>query len=280
VQVFAVDSTTGAAGFPTENVTFSLTVSDTAVISLDSTTLTVPAGDHASGLAGITLKKPGTVTITATDPRAAPYSYGSDTSAPIVIDEPYLSADSVVSLGIGQYWSFTVLINGNMSPGEVVHIAHTNPAVASLADSVGHVIVPGYVGVLATGVSAGVDTVIGTASGFRPDTGVIIVGAGNIQLQYWPSTLAVGDTWPLSINLLAPSGEGRITADAVVFTLSPNANIEFHQDGAVTSTVTILAGQQSSYPNFYVKAKAAGTGSATITATNYVPLTKTVPISP
>ena len=82
-----------------------------------------------------------------------------------------------------------------------------------------------------------------------------------------------------SFQTQAPDGTGRVTADTVVLTLAPNANIEFHLDGAVISTLTVPAGSYYA-PFFYVKAKAAGTGSVTITAPNYTPLTQTVTVAP
>jgi len=49
----------------------------------------------------------------------------------------------------------------------------------------------------------------------------------------------------------------------------------------VVSTVTIPAGQTySSQANLYIKATAAGTGSVTVSAPNYTPLTQSIPISP
>jgi hypothetical protein len=92
--------------------------------------------------------------------------------------------------------------------------------------------------------------------------------------------MAVGDTWPVSIYIQTPDGAQGIAADTVVFTLAPNSNIEFRQDGAVISTVTIPAGGQYTPNLFYVKAKAAGTGSVTISAPNYTPLTQSVTVAP
>jgi len=278
VQVFAVDSATGSFGFPTEAVTFSLTVSDTSVVSLDSATLTVPGGDQASAVAGMTFKKPGTVTITATDPRVAPYSYAPGTSLPFTVLMPYLVADSVFSLGIGQTFGFFVNVNGRLKPGDVVHLEHRNPAVAMLADT----IMTGSGAVGATGIAAGVDTVIATAPGFTPDTGTIVVGPGIIELDYWPPVdLTVGQIWspPISLGLFAPDGGVRLTADTMSITLTPNANIEFLKDGVPVTSVTVVAGDHSS-EQFSLRAKAAGTGTVTFSAPNYTPLTKSVTISP
>ena len=278
VQIFAVDSATGTIGFPTESVTFVLTVSDTAVIALDSPTVTIPAGDYASTLSGIVFKRPGTVTITATDPRIAPYSYAPGTTTPFTILQPYLDAMSELSLGIGQTFGYWVNVNGRLGQGDVVHLAQRNPAAATLADST----LATSGAVLAMGLAAGVDTVIVTATGFRADTGTIVVGPGTIGLEYWPPTqLAAGQTWatPTRIEVFAPNGEVRETAGTTDFTLAPNANIEFLKDGVPITTISVLAGQHSS-DEFYVRAKAAGTGSATFSAPNYTPLTKTVTITP
>jgi len=275
VQVFAVDSATGAVGFPTESVTLALTVSDTAVISLDSATLTVPSGDYLSTLSFITFKKPGTVTITATDPRIAPYSYAPGTSTAFTILEPYLIADSALSLGIEQTWGYGVYVNGNLGQGDVVHLAHRSPAVATLRDTIRTS--SGIV--FATGVAAGVDTVIATAPGFRPDTGTIVVGMGTIGLEYWPPNgLTVGQSWSLQLYTLAPNGEYRSSTVTKQFTLTANGNIEFIQDGLPITSVTVEP-DQSSLP-FFVRGKAAGTGTVTISAPNYTPLTKSVTVAP
>ena len=280
VQVFAVDSATGAVGFPTESVTFVLTVSDTSVISLDSATVTVPSGDYQSLFSGVTFKKPGTVTITATDPRVAPYSYAPGTSAAFTILQPYLNADSALSLGIGQRFGFGVVANGPVDPSDVVRVSHSNPSVATLADTVATQLLNSVFVVQATGVSAGVDTVIATLPGFQPDTGTIVVGMGTIGLEYWPpADLTVGQSWPMRLKVFAPNGQVRVTAGTTDFTLAPNANIEFIKDGLPVTTISVLAGQHMS-DEFFVKGKAAGTGTATFSNPNYPPLTRSVTVAP
>jgi hypothetical protein len=279
VQVFAADSATGATGFPTESVTVVLTVSDTAVISLDSATVTIPRGDYASTVAGITFKKPGTVTITATDPRVAPYSYSPATSTPFTISKPYLDAVSSVSLGIEQTWSFGAGVNGPLPQGQAIHFTNSNPAVATLADSVAIYYLPGFASVAVVGVAAGVDTVIASTPGFVPDTGVIVVGTGTVDVHQWPSAgLHVGETWPLELFIVAPSGDGRLTAVTKTFTLTANGNIQFLKDGVPITTLTVDAGQE--FVQFRVKGTATGTGTVTVSAPNYDPVTKSVTVAP
>ena len=65
---------------------------------------------------------------------------------------------------------------------------------------------------------------------------------------------------------------------ATTFTLAPNANLEFRSGGAVITSVTIPADANSA--SFYVKGKAAGTGSATISATNYSTYTNSITVTP
>ena len=279
VQVFAADSATGAAGFPTESVTVVLTVSDTAVISLDSATVTIPRGDYASTFGGITFKKPGTVTITATDPRVAPYSYSPATSTAFTISKPYLDAVSSVSLGVEQTWSFGVGVNGPLPQGQAIHFTNSNPAVATLADSVATYYLPGFASVAVVGVAAGVDTVIASTPGFVPDTGVILVGTGTVDVHQWPSFgLHVDQTWPLELHIVAPSGDDRLTAVTKTFTLTANGNIQFLKDGVPITTLTVDAGQE--FVQFTVKGTAVGTGTVTVSAPNYDPVTKNVTVSP
>jgi hypothetical protein len=281
IQVSVWDSATVAPGYPTENVTFDLSVNDTSVLAIDST-LTVPAGAMMSTSARIRAKGLGTATVRATDPRAVPYAYATDGVIPITVVQPYLGIDSIRSTGIRQYFASYVVENGPHQGPLVVHMRQRYPAILTLSDTVlaigpGEIVSPWS----ATGVASGVDTIVVSATGFTPDTSIVTVGPGKILLGGWPSSVAAGDSFPEWIYILAPDGGQSTTADTVVFTLAPNSNLEFHQDGAVVSTVTIPAGQTySGQVNLYVKANAAGTGTVTVTAPNYSPLTRSVTISP
>jgi len=283
IQVSAWDSATFYPGYPTESVTFDLSASDTSVLAIHPTTLTIPAGAAVSTSAWLRATGLGTTSVIATDPRPVPYAYATDGTIPVTVIQPYLTFNSAQSVGIRQFFTGYVAENVPFDHGPiVVHMRQRSPAVLMLSDTV-FTIGPGAMASpwSATGATSGVDTIIVSASGFKRDTSIVTVGPGRIALGGQPpASMVVGDSFPEVFYLQAPDGTGSTTADTVVFTLAPNANFEFHQDGAVISSITIPAGQTYTQSFFYVKAKAAGTGSATINAPNYIPLTFSVTISP
>lgn len=282
VELYAYDSATFARGYPTEDVTFTLSVNDTSVVSIDATTLTIPAGAETSAVVFAVFKRPGTATVTATDPRAVPYAYAPATTPAVNVLQPYLAFNSAQSVGIGQSFAGYIVENGPHTGPLVVHLRQRYPAVLALSDTV-FTMGPGenFSTWSAVGNASGVDTLVITAAGFKPDTSIVTVGTGKIMLGGDPpSSMAVGDSFPEVFYLLAPDGTGSTTANTVVFTLAPNSNLEFHQDGAVISSITIPAGQTYTQNVFYIKAKTAGAGSATISAPNYIPLTFSLTVSP
>jgi hypothetical protein len=283
IELAAYDSATLIRGYPTEDVIFALSVNDTSVVSLHSATLNFQAGAETSSVAFAVFKRAGIASVTVTDPRAAPYAYPPETTPAVTVLEPYLTFNSFTSVGIRQYFAGYVVENGPYDHGPiVVHVRQRSPAVLTLSDTV-VTIGPGEMASrwTATGATSGVDTLIASASGFKPDTSIVTVGPGRIALTGQPpASMVVGDSFPEAFYLQAPDGTVSTTADTVVFTLAPNSNFEFHQDGALISTITIPPGQTYTQEFFYVKAKAAGTGSATISAPNYTPLTFSVTISP
>lgn len=284
VMVGAGDSldmlTYSGAGVPIENVTADIVSSNPSVGSLDSTNLTVPAGQSVSGTAHLSFNAPGSVTITATDPRSTYYRYASATSATVVIvPKRLVFSDSVMLLGIGQFWSDAVFLEGRIPTDLVASLSHTAPAVATLDRNVDTLFATGPSGpVPMHGLAAGVDTVIATASGWIPDTLLVRVGPGTVVLWGWPSALRVGDCAQVSLQVEDQRGEGRLTDSATTFTLTPDANIMFTGTTGVINVVTVAAlNQGTGY--FYVKAVAPGTGTASITNANYQPYTNSVTVT-
>src|SRR5204863_5349718 len=92
------------AGAPIENVTADIVSSNPSIASLDSTSLTIPAGQGPSGAAHLSFNAPGNVTITAKDPSFAYYHYGTGTSATVrLVPKRLVFTHSVMLLGIGQF---------------------------------------------------------------------------------------------------------------------------------------------------------------------------------
>ena len=285
VTVGAGDSldqlTSSGGGMPIETVTADIVSSNPSIASLDSTSLTIPAGQSVSGTAHLSFNAPGSVTITATDPRSAYYRYGSATSATVmIVPKRLVFSDSVMLLGIGQYWSDAVFLEGRIPTDLVVSLTHTAPAVATLDHPIDTLFSTGPSGPVALhGLAAGVDSVVAAASGWLPDTLPVRVGPGTVVLWGWPSALRQGDSAEVSLQVADQAGEGRLADAATTFTLAPNANIVFTSTDGVIGAVTVSAKNQGT-GYFYVKAVAPGTGTATITNANYQPYSNSVTVSP
>ena len=285
VTVGAGDSldalTFSGAGAPIENVTAEIVSSNPSIASLDSTTLTVPAGHASSGTAHLSFNAPGNVTITATDPRSAYYRYGTGTSATVVIvPKRLVFSDSVMLLGIGQYWSDAVFLEGRIPTDLVVSLSHTAPAVATLDHPIDTLFSTGPSGPVALhGLAAGVDTVVATASGWIPDTLPVRVGPGTVVLWGWPSALRQGDSAQVSLQVGDQAGEIRLADAATTFTLAPNGNIVFTSANGVIGAITVAAKNQGT-GYFYVKAVAPGTGTVSITNANYQTYSNSVTVTP
>jgi hypothetical protein len=169
---------------PVEDVTFALTSSDPAVIAVDSGLLTIRAGQTASAPTTLTFLAPGTAVLTVADPRAAFYRYAPDTTPPVTVVERRLQFDeTIVTLGSGQQRALGIRVAGVLPTDLVVSMRHTNPGVVVLSDTIAIVASSsGYGAVLATAVGAGIDTVVGSAAGWVPDTLIIVVGTGGVVL--------------------------------------------------------------------------------------------------
>jgi len=269
------------AGAPIENVTADIVSSNPSIASLDSTTLTIPAGQGPSGTAHLSFNAPGNVTITATDPRSAYYHYGTATSATVVIvPKRLVFSDSVMLLGIGQFWSDAVFLEGRIPTDLVVSLSHTASAVATLDHPIDTLFSTGPSGPVALhGLAAGVDTVVATASGWLPDTLPVRVGPGTVVLWGWPSALRQGDSAQVSLQVDDQAGEGRLADVATTFTLAPNGNIVFTSASGVIGTITVAAKNQGT-GYFYVKAVAPGTGTVNITNASYQPYSNSVSVMP
>ncbi len=283
VVVVATDSLSfygpGGGGAPIENVTAHLVSSDATIASLDSSTLTIPAGSTVSGTAHLSFNAPGTVTITASDPRPAFYKYRTGSSLTVtIVPKRLVFSEAAMQLGIGQYWSDGVAIEGRIPTDLVVTLAHTNPAVARLDLTTVTLPSTGPFGpVPLHGRVAGVDTVFATAPGWIPDTLPVIVGLGTTTLVGWPTTLAQGDSASVYLTVNDILGDGRIVDSATVFTLTPNARLSFSNGTSTLSSITVPAGGETS-GYFFVKAIANGTGTVDISNVNYQTLTKSLSV--
>ncbi len=221
------------------------------------------------------------MTIAATDPRSAYYHYGAGTSATVVIvPKRLVFSDSVMLLGIGQFWSDAVFLEGRIPTDLVVSLSHTAPGVATLDHPIDTLFSTGPSGPVALhGLAAGVDTVVATAMGWMPDTLPVRVGPGTVVLWGWPSALRQGDSTQVSLQVGDQAGEGRLVDAATTFTLTPNGNIVFTSASGVIGAITVAAKNQGT-GYFYVKTVAPGTGTVSITNATYQTYSNSLTVTP
>ncbi|HEY5490791.1 MAG TPA: hypothetical protein VIK25_06305, partial [Gemmatimonadaceae bacterium] len=128
----------------------------------------------------------------------------------------------------------------------------------------------------------GTDTLTATLTSplHTPATAYVVVDSGRVDSPlYWPSaSMRVGDSVLVTLRTLDPNASyPRKVAAATTFTLAPGSNVEVRVGGVVVTSITVPA--DANQVQFYLKAKATGTGSVTFTHPyykTYTPPTVTV----
>ena len=288
ITIYAEDSATGGVHYTNEPVVVTLQSLSPGVATIDSATVTIPAGAYFVNTPTWLpnpVPTPGTAVLQASDPRSALYHYNTG-SATVTVSEPALNFSwTTQSLGIGQYIDNEYVTTAVNTPAPIsVGFTHAG-AVRIATDSNGTkipvtgVTIPAgtyYQYFRVVGTSAGTDTLVANASAppHFPDTAYTQVGLGRTDpIGSWPTSLSLGGTDSVLVTLYArdPAQNQRYVQDSTTFTLAPNANIQFVSGGANSVVLTsVVIPANAYYIQFYVKGVTAGTGSATISATNYV----------
>ncbi|MDE3052955.1 MAG: Ig-like domain-containing protein [Gemmatimonadota bacterium] len=281
----AAQDANGNSHYTAENVAVTMSSSSPSVAGVDSTTVTIPAGQYQTYAAHWAPGVVGTAQLSASDARAAYYRYNAATYNVSVVN-PALSMNwASTPLGIGQYIDYNYVsrpdapasaLTVTLTQGATPH-ASTSPG-SPMTIAAGTTTTPYF---RLIGLSAGTDTIVASAASpyHKPDTAYTVVGQGRIDpLSGWPTALTAGDSAAITLYVRDPAQNYRFVLANTTFTLAPNANIEFHLGGAAVTSVTVPAGAQS--VTFFVKALSAGTASATITATNYLSYTNTFTVNP
>ena len=283
----------GTQHYTTENVVVSLLSSAPSVANVDSSTVTIPAGQYYVNTPTWGPGIVGTSQLQASDPRAALYHYNTGTLNVAVI-EPSLNFNwGTQTLGIGQYNNQYVYSPNNAADAINVTLSHNGTARTSTTlngTPVSAVTIPSginYVYFHVVGAAVGWDTLVASATtpAFYSATGYTAVSQGHVDpISYWPSSLSLSGTDSVQVLLYARDSTQttHYVEDSVTFTLAPNANIQFVSGGANSAVITsIVIPQDQYYVYFWVKGVAQGTGQATISATNYVTYnTPAITVSP
>jgi len=292
LTVYAEDAN-GSTHYTTEDVVVNLQSSAPSVASIDSSAITIQAGNSYSQAARWSPGQVGTAQFQASDSRAVYYQYGTATANVAVLTPPLALNWNTTSLGIGQYFTPYVQTPNNAAAPIDVTLSHAGTPRTSVLFGglpVTDVTIPAgiyYVYFNVAGTVSGTDTLVATATSpvHTPDTAYTVVGTGRVDpLSGWPATLSLGGTDSVLVTLYARAPDQNIhpVLAATTFTLAPTANIQFVSGGAnsvVITSATILA--DATYVQFYVKGVSQGTGTADITQANYQTYTTpTITVTP
>ena len=264
-----------------EDVTVTLASSSAGVASIDSLSITIPAGQFYSSAARWTPGSPGSAQLSASDARSAFYAYGTGTVSVNVVTPAASLSFGTLALGLGQYSDEYVSLPEYVTTALTVPIDHAAVARTTTPSSVTIPASGSYQYFRIAGASEGRDTITVRPAGHLPASGSVNVGLGRIDpLSGWPTSLRVGDSVQVTLYARDPQQGTRYVTAATSFSLAPNANVEFVSGGAtstVMTTVTVPADNQ--YVQFWLKGVAVGTGSATITNATYSPYTNSLTVT-
>ncbi len=264
ITVYAMDAN-GTTHYTTEAVTVTLASASGAVATIDSSTVTIPAGTYYNNAAKWTPVAAGSTQLSASDTRATLYKYNTATSN-VSVYTPYARLSwSTVKLGLGQYrddlWTGTQDYMPSATTVTLGHAGGTRVTIPATA------VVPAgsyYAYYRTIGSAVGTDSVTANiASPYHlPDTAYVVVDTGRIDsFSGWPATMRVGDSVQVTLYTRDPDGNGRAVLAATTFAISGGTGLEVRQGGAVVTSVTVPANAGS--VSFYLKATATTTASPT-----------------
>ncbi|MFA6165659.1 MAG: Ig-like domain-containing protein [Gemmatimonadaceae bacterium] len=270
ITVYAQDAN-GTNHYTTEAVTVTLASSSGAVAQIDSTTVTIPAGQYYSNSARWMPSAAGTSQLSATDTRAVLYKYNTGTTN-VAVYTPYARLSwSSVKLGLGQYrddlWTGTEDYMPSATTVNLAHVGATKATVPSTAT------VPAgsyYAYFRTVGSAVGTDIITANIASpvHLPDTAFVVVDSGRVDsFSNWPATMNVGDSVLVTLYTRDPDGGVRNVLAATTFAISGGSGLEIRQANAVVTSVTVPADANS--VSFYLKAATTSTAPPTFTHALY-----------
>jgi len=266
---------------PAGGVTFNLSVADTGIAAVSPTSITIPEGNLSGTFQLTGLVTTGYTAVTA-DGTAS--GYVSKTSNISVTDQ-LLDLQPAADAYLGTTLTVPLLIEPNAAPagGLVVAVTSSNPAIIQVLTPT--VTVPQ--GALQTNIqlravtgAAGSATITASNAGYAPDVMQVTIKSGlNIMESF--SAFPQSDTDPIHIQLLT-AGEPYpaalpypASAGGVAVTLASSETTCV----AVPASITISAGATFNTATLSYGGTAALPCTATVTATNPLYGSTTVPVT-
>jgi hypothetical protein len=231
----------------------------------------IDAGESTTGPLPLALSTAGTFRLAVEDRRPVPVPYAGDTVT-ITASAPRLRLGTYPYpvIGVGQRLLGRIDRPYPLTPGSVtVSITRRTQRTASAAT---RTIPAGVESVEYTidGRSAGPDTLILSAPDHLPDTVAIWVSDGTVTLRDFPSSIRLGDSVGVILEVRDSAGGAHAVVDATTFAIFGQGGLAFSDGQRAISTVTVPAGLGVT-PRFWLKAVGpAGSAGVRFYHLNYV----------
>ena len=275
IYVYAQDAN-GTSHNTNENVVVTLTSSSTASATIDSATVTIPAGSQSNYTAHLIAGAAGTTQLSASDARVQSYRYNTGTFN-VAVSTPTLSLSSPsFTIGTGQYVDQNVFTPDNQPAGRTVNLTHFN-ASSTTPSSVSIPVNSSYTTYRTTGASIGTDTITFSAIAHNSVKGAVQVTAGQAYLPGWPSTLSLTGTDSVLVTVYAADANNttHYVSAATTFTVSGVSHV------SVNGGNPVVIPANSQYVQVYVKGITTGTDSSIqFAATGYTAQTISITVNP
>ena len=266
---------TGSTREVASPLTVTLTSTDPSVLTVDSATITVPAGvSFASGT--FTPLGAGAARIVMTAP-----GYTADTTSLITVSIPQVSLNAQTTVGVGQQYSGSVSIPFGLpaSTSLIVTLTNDNASALTTPDTLTINQFNSFRSFTAVGAALGSATLQATAPGFTASTQATTTVGTPILLVNGPTSGTVNGSTSISISTRDQANSSRAVDQQLTVTLMVDDDTIANFGGQAQTTVTVSAGSSfsSSATLNYV---GVGTVNITGTASGYTNGVRAITVNP
>jgi hypothetical protein len=259
-------------------VRVTLTADSVAIATVDSAAVTIAAGTSSNETARMLIHSPGRPSITASDSRTSFQRYLPFTEDANIDPARIEPENALFRVGIGQRRWFSPTVNFTVPTPLVLASVGTGGHTSRTGAQADTIQTDDYYAYAAVdGLTAGADTVVLSAAGFRSSHLIFEVSPGSFHASSPPAAMRIGDVFNFTVYLRAPDGSTAEAATNTTLTLGATNGVWWNGAASIASA-TVADGAYSLSAS--IKAMTVGTATYTISAPGYLTKSFNVQVLP